>query len=270
MRLLKYSICFFLYAFFAGNTCADSVQTRLQSLAQNTARLLDDYAAGHEGQIPGQWDQFGNYVDKERLMRGLKGALESHLLLLNNRARPRIAGVLIIALSAYPIAEDRRSSVGRYVVAQKADGHIFAGWEREDVLQKALSEAGVRIPETSIYSEQPLKVLDSSYQEKLLDEAYKKGVSMQRAAEVLKKHVADVRAHRTGYASSWDEIDLLDQAGDIKSSGSTAQERKEGTGIQRGENGKQSKGRWNWLMWTGFVIALASIATTITKYKRRR
>lgn len=187
---------------------AATVSTQLSSVAHGIADRFNDYAAAHNGAAPKSWDDLRPYLDFDRMEITLGGALQTKMILLGD-VQPTIEGSSqrkVVAMTAFPISEDRRKENGRYIVYQQDNGKFAAQWESEQTIQKALASANVSVPPAAIHQEQLLKPLDPEYGMKLVEDAVKHGIPMDQAVRVVEKHVNEVSNRRAKAATTWAEV----------------------------------------------------------------
>jgi hypothetical protein len=190
---------------------ATSISTQLSSVAEGIADRFNEFAGDHGGMSPKSWDDLRPYIDFDRLYINLGGPIETKMLLLAD-VHPTIAGSdpgELAALTAFPINEDRRKGVGRYVVYRRGNGKFAARWEAETTIQQALSDAKVAVPPSAVYQEQPLLPLDPVYGIMLIQDAVKHGVPIEQAAEAVENHVRQISKRRSKPVKTWAELVAL-------------------------------------------------------------
>jgi hypothetical protein len=188
---------------------ASIINTESSSLGQGVADRIAEYAADNGGRLPEDWNDLGGYIDFDRLKANLRGAAIDQKIKLFSGNGPFIEGAesgRLVAMTAFPIHEDRRSSIGRYIVFQKADGSIGFRWESEEIIQRAVVKAGASVPVTAVHEEDLFKPLEFEYGARLLKDAMAQGVSADEAQAVLAKHIDDVSKRRVRPAITWAEV----------------------------------------------------------------
>lgn len=197
-----------LLAAFTLQAGGSQQSTKLAAIAEGVANCMEAFAKEHNGKAPTTWSELNAYIDLDRVAINLGGSLESQMLLVwsNHPKLPGAGELELVAVTSFPINEDRRTAVGRYVVYRKSDGRFFSRWESEDTIRASLSKVDTQIPTAAIFKEKPLKALSVEYSIKLIEEAVKQGVPVEKAAEVVEKHVSDVANGHRSPANSWDEI----------------------------------------------------------------
>ena len=208
MRFRHFLIQFWI-AMSLGTSClATTVTTRWDDLLTSVAAAIDHYAKNHEGKLPSDVESLFIGSTKAMLQDELGGPISSQVLYFPDNP-PTLSGdsMQLLAVIAFPIEEDRRQSVGRYIVYRHSDGRIRSRWEAEDVIQAAAAKANVVIPYAPLYREKPLKVLEPDYGARLVENAVLKyGVPIEQAVKAVEKHVDDVSNRRAKAATTWAEI----------------------------------------------------------------
>lgn len=139
--------------------------TQREITARAVAVCSEVYAEDHEGRMPLSWDDLAPYYDAESVSRNSKASVET-LMLMVGKNHPQIGkspSLALVAISAYPIDDDRHPTLGRYIVYQRQDGRFFSRWESEATLQAALAQVNTQIPEAAVYHEKSLKYSDPGY-----------------------------------------------------------------------------------------------------------
>ena len=187
---------------------ASTVSTRLNSVANGLADRISGYATKHNGNAPKSWDDLKPFVDFERAEINLGASFQSTMTLFSGvyPALEGAAGDRIVAITAFPIDEDRRNGIGRYIVYQQTNGDFGARWESEQTIQKALVTARVSIEPAAVYHERLIKPLYPEYGMKLVEDAVKHGVPMEEAAKMIEKHIDDVSNRSAKPATTWAEV----------------------------------------------------------------
>ncbi|MCF7788247.1 MAG: hypothetical protein K9N47_19145 [Prosthecobacter sp.] len=141
---------------------ATVISTPRGMIAEAVTNSSEAYAKDHEGRMPLSWDDLAPYCDAERVRMNFKAPAES-LMLMVGKNHPKIGtlpSLALVALSAYPISDDRHRTLGRYIVYQRPDGRFFSRWEGEASLQAALAQVNTQIPEAAVFHEKSLKFSD--------------------------------------------------------------------------------------------------------------
>ena len=188
---------------------AATISTHLESEAQALVGALSGFAQTHAGELPSSWDELKNGIDFDRLKMRIGDLIEKRTLLLPKDSvvpldGPR--GAKLIAMTAFPIHEDRTEGNGRYIVYRTENGQFVARWEHEDAIQKALAKANVSVPQAAVYEEKPIKPLYPEYRIRLVEDAVKHGVPIEQAVKAVEKHIDDVSNRRAKEATTWAEI----------------------------------------------------------------
>ncbi len=134
-------------------------------LARAVAVCSEAYAEDHEGRMPLSWEDIALYYESESDRKDSKAPAVS-LMLMVGKNHPQIGKphpVDLVAISAFPIDDDRHPTLGRYIVYQRPDGRFFSRWESEATLQAALAQVNTPIPEAAVYHEKSLKYSDTDY-----------------------------------------------------------------------------------------------------------
>jgi len=187
---------------------ASTISTQLSSIARGIADRIDVYAHEHEGVLPASWDDLRTYMDVSRMEINLGVPLNEKMLLFgkNHPIIEDAAGVEIVAMTAFPIDEDRRNGIGRYVVYREKSGKFAAKWEAEDAIQNALAKSNVSVPSAAVFQEKLIKPLYPEYGIRLVEDAVRHGVPIEQAVKAVEKHVDDVSNRRAKEATTWAEI----------------------------------------------------------------
>ncbi len=195
---------------FCGSIRSDSAVTLRDALTSTFRSALQHYAQQRNGQLPSTINDpeiihdMGKYSD-------LFNPLSDHIIYFFS-ARPtwRESGMIaegeIIAMSAYPIHEDRRSALGRYIELRLANGSFDSSWGDESKIQAALTKAGISVPTAPVFQEKPLLPASLEYATTLLEDALAHGVSRAEAGKVIDKHIEDALAGKAKTAKTWAEI----------------------------------------------------------------
>jgi hypothetical protein len=200
-------------AFYAmSDAAASSINTYWEGLAHNISLAIESYSERNNGALPPNLDGLFTGANAALLEEELGGPISTKVIYLKENL-PKLDDTKssVVAVIAFPINEDRRKGVGRYIVYKNENGKIGSRWESEDVLQTSLARANIALPAASTYTERPLKPLSPEYSVKLIDDAVGRGVSMQEAVAAVEKHVNDVVDGRVKEAKTWAEV-VSDQA----------------------------------------------------------
>jgi len=194
-----------------GSVLASSIGTQWEGLAHSIAGKIDSYVKAHDGTLPPNLADLFTEGEMALLEEQLQGSLASKMQYFGNNS-PTLSndGYKLLAVVSFPIIEDRRESEGRYVIYASDKGKIGARWETEKVIQQSSNSAGLPISTGSVFQEQPLKVLYPEYGIRLIEEAVKSGVPVEKAADVVQKHIDAVNQRGGNEVATWGE--LLQQA----------------------------------------------------------
>ncbi len=186
---------------------AASIGTQWEGLAHTIAGKVESFARANGGQLPPALDMLYTGVDAALLEEQIGGPISSKMIYFGEQ-RPQLetAGEELLAVFAFPINEDRRTEVGRYVIYRNGDGKIGSRWELEKVIQASVAKANVTLPFALTYKEKPIKPLYPEYGMHLLDDARNHGVPIEQAVEILEKHIDDVTNRRVKKATTWLDI----------------------------------------------------------------
>ncbi|MDB6150629.1 MAG: hypothetical protein JWQ44_2077, partial [Chthoniobacter sp.] len=115
------------------------------------------YTKLNGGQLPPTVDSLFAGSPKALIEEQLGGPISSKVIYFPNRSIPlRDDGTLLLAVIAFPIQEDRRERIGRYVMYRTKDGKISSAWKDERVIQEALANANLSIPRAPLFVERPI------------------------------------------------------------------------------------------------------------------
>lgn len=188
---------------------ASTISTQWGDLAMSVGASIESYAKRHNGELPPDLDHLYTEEHNEALKEQLGGALSEKIVYFRETLPPldNTPGAKIIATISFPINEDRRDSLGRYIIYKKPDGGIDAKWAPEKVIQTSVSKANVSLPEAAVYNEKPLKPLDPGYAARLVEDAVKQyGMSAREATDKVNKHLAAVLNGKAKEAKTWAEV----------------------------------------------------------------
>lgn len=187
---------------------ATSISTLDSGLAAGMAARINEYAADHGGVPPRTWDDLRPYVDFGRLEINIGGKLETRMILFGE-VKPLVDGAVktnIVAMTAFPIEEDRRESIGRYIVYQDKSLRFVARWESEEMIQAALLNSNLEMVSPPVYRERLFKPLYPEYGMRLFQDAMSQGVSIEHASATIERHVNDVSNRRKPAVETWAEL----------------------------------------------------------------
>ena len=148
-----------------GSVYGSTRSTSLGSVAQALANTFTAYADDHQGNPPESWEELRPYADIQRLERHLGSSLDAKIILFTG-IRPTLADDAegnLIAMTAFPISEDRHGQLGRYIIYRRSFGKYAARWQNEDTIQRALGKAGRVVPPAPIFYEKLFKPLELEY-----------------------------------------------------------------------------------------------------------
>lgn len=199
---------------------ATSISTFVGTTADALASGLDAFARDHNGASITIWSELAGYVDIPRIERGLKAPLDQTMLIVSkwDARLNTLAESKIFAVTSFPIHEDRRNSIGRYIIYRRTDGRFKSGWESEDIIQAALADRGGSISASPVFEERPLKQLYPEYTARLVEDAVKHGIPIEQAMKVVEKHIEDVSSRQAKPATTWAEIAAAASAGPTSTS----------------------------------------------------
>lgn len=214
MRLLRTFVIFlfFAFSFGGGSVTATVITTQWGGLIGTVSGSIEYYANTHNGELPPDLDSLYTGSIKATLEEQLGGPISSKITYLRD-SHPKLDskdrlkdGVEVLALIAFPISEDRRAALGRYIVYRRPNGQIGSFWEEEESIQASLRKANVVLPVAPIYHERPLKAPYPEHGMRLVEDAVKQGVPIEQALKVVEKHVDDVANRRAKQATTWAEL----------------------------------------------------------------
>jgi hypothetical protein len=184
-----------------------SIGTQWEGLAHVVAGRLESYAKTHGGQMPGTLDELYTGIDEALLKEQLGGPVSSKILYYGSKGQNIAVGSdKILALLAFPINEDRRAEVGRYLIYRTPDGRVGSRWESDNIIRSAMAKVNLTVPEAPTYQEKPIKPLYPEYAMRLIEDAVKHGIPMEKAVKIVEKHIDDVVNRRAKQAKTWAEI----------------------------------------------------------------
>lgn len=197
-----------LAAVWSSHCLATTISTQWGGLTESIAGAIESYASTHAGDLPPDIDSLFAGSTKALLEEQLRGPISSKVhYFAGNLPSLNDGKTLLLATIGFPIEEDRRNSVGRYIVFKAPDGRIRSRWEAETEIQAAVARANLVIPHAAIYREKPLKVLDPDYGARLIEQAVlKHGVPIEQAVKTVEKHVDDVSNRRAKEVTTWAQI----------------------------------------------------------------
>jgi hypothetical protein len=143
---------------------ATSVDTPMSGVAANLALGIKGYAKNNAGRLPQDWNQLGDYLTLWKLEAWLAAPVQDRFILLSTafdtnmwiQGGPPEPGT-VVAISAGPVREDRRESIGRYVIWRRPGNDVRAMWLDEERATKMFDEAGQTIPKGLIIEQPPVK-----------------------------------------------------------------------------------------------------------------
>lgn len=218
MRIDRILLCLLVGICISRPCMGSTISTHLELEARALAGALATYAETHQGHLPHSWDELKNGIDFDRLTMRIGSLIDSRTILLppdSTVTVDRMQGAVIVAMTAFPIHEDRTEGNGRYIVYRQENGRFAARWESEQTIQKALAAANVSVPPAAVYQERLLKPLNPEYGMKLIEDAIKHGVPAEEAAKAVEKHVDDVSNRRAKPATTWAEVAAAATAADV-------------------------------------------------------
>lgn len=190
--------------------------TLLGDIASGVADRLNEYAAEHNGAVPRTWEDLAPYLDIERLERNIGGPLAKKMLLLAE-VHPSLPGVQpgqLVAMTAFPIEEDRRGALGRYVVYRRSDNRKFsARWETEVAIQSSFFSANLAIPAGAVFREKPMLQFDPSYGYNLIQDGLKHGVPLEQVVGAVENHISKVTRGESKPTAKWSDINVSSDLG---------------------------------------------------------
>ncbi len=197
-------------AFLFGSPCiATTLSTQWEALSESVAASLNSYMKSHNGELPPDLNSLYSDYQKALLEEQLKGPIMAKIIYFREN-RPALEGASnteLIAITSFPIKEDRRNELGRYIIYKEPNGEMRSKWLSEQTIQISAKKADIHLPSAHIYSEKPLKPLNPDYANKLVEDAVvKHGFSLEEATRLVEQHVADVLNGRAKEVKSWEEI----------------------------------------------------------------
>lgn len=206
-RSVRLLLCCLLVVCSAGAVIAASIGTQWEGLTHTIAGKLESYANAHDGKMPSTLDELYTGIDAALLEEQLGGPPSSKVIYFGDQ-KPQLKqnNEELLAVVAFPISEDRRAEVGRYIIYRNQGSKIGSRWESEKVIQVAATRANAVLPFASTYQEKPIKPLYPEYGMRLVEDAVKHGVPIEQAVKAVERHVDDVNSRRAKAASTWAEI----------------------------------------------------------------
>lgn len=130
--------------FFMMVSClnANTLSTQWGGLADTIAIKLESYAAKNKGELPPNLDDLFTGSIRASIEEQLGGPVSSKLTYYKNQML-RLKGneqLQMIAILAFPIEEDRRTALERYVVYRKPNGKMEACWQDDNAIRESLAE----------------------------------------------------------------------------------------------------------------------------------
>jgi hypothetical protein len=185
---------------------ADTLGTQHGSLMARLSSRIESYVKEHNGRYPENLDAFQNVNDFEQA-----GSISDYVIYFPTARPPwRESGMIadgeIVAISSYAINEDRRPTIGRYMVVRLSYGAFQSQWRDEKTIQAALTKAGITVPTVPVFQERPLIPASLEYAATLLSDALAHGVSRAEAGKVIDQHIDNALAGRVKTAKTWAEI----------------------------------------------------------------
>ncbi len=206
-RSLRRVLCCLLVVYTGSVVFAASIGTQWEGLAHTIAGKIESYAKAHGGQLPSTLQGLYTGIDAALLEDQLRGPLSSKIVYFEEQ-KPQLEqdGEELLAVVAFPISEDRRPEVGRYVIYRDRAGKIGSRWESEKVIQTSVAKTNLFLPFASTYQEKPIKPLYPEYGMRLIDDARKHGVSVEQALKAVEKHIVGVTNRGEKQATTWAEL----------------------------------------------------------------
>jgi hypothetical protein len=132
--------------------------------AANLAGAIKGYAEDNEGRLPSKWGDLETYVNFKGLDGVLSRPFQGRFVLLSSPfetmmylqgGQPQRG--IVVSISAAPVREDRRATLGRYLIWQRPGNNVRRIWLDEERTTKMFAEAGRPLPTGPIIEQPPTK-----------------------------------------------------------------------------------------------------------------
>ena len=130
---------------------AATVSTPASRITSGVAFALTRIQEQHGQKKSVEIQDLGAFLNLDRMNEEAQGSLESRITLFGDRG-PVQGQELILAITSDQISEDRRASIGRYVVWGKGDA-IDVRWESEETVSAIFAQSKIALPNKGVWKQ---------------------------------------------------------------------------------------------------------------------